>query len=136
MVSARGPAKLTRMWNLLSLWGEDPVASERQSGVCSAAGRACGERSGRLVGVRRAGGPANPAAWGPHLGGMGLNSLDSPSQDPAGGGRRGRRRGGLRATGLGVSELCLPLPDTGACSFSSLVEFQTALETGPAAYLE
>lgn len=103
MVSARGPAKLTRMWNLLSLWGEDPVASERQSGVCSAAGRACGERSGRLVGVRRAGGPANPAAWGPHLGGMGLNSLDSPGartlREGVGGAEKGRveshRAGGV-----------------------------------------
>lgn len=70
------------------------MAAERDAAGCAGRrGRACGERSGRPVGVRRAaggwaaGGPANPAAWGPPLG-VGADGAGFPglprSQDPAG----------------------------------------------------
>lgn len=59
---------------------------------------------------------------------MGLGSLDCPGARTL--------QGRVESPGLVVSEICLPLPDTGACSVSLLVEFQAALGTGPAAYFE
>lgn len=95
--------------------------AQRAPGRCAESGRA--SKSGRLGASSRGNGAEFP----------GFPRARTLREAGRGG---GWRRGGLRATGLVVSEICLPLPDTGACSFSSPVEFQTALETGPAAYLQ